>query len=78
MTKEMEFFIFLLEQYAKYKRTTADKILKEWDDLQISDYIFGMYEQYHSEAMENAFSDIDSAIQRKTALRIGAMRDFIN
>ena len=29
MTKEMEFFIFLMEQYASYKNTTADKVLRQ-------------------------------------------------
>ena len=29
LSKEMEFFIFLLNHYAAYKNTTADKILKE-------------------------------------------------
>lgn len=62
MSKEMDFFIFLLEQYAKYKNSSADKILKQWDELNITDYIYNMYELYHIEALENAFSDIDKKI----------------
>ena len=30
--------------------------------LNISDFIFNMYEMYHSESIENAFKDIDSLI----------------
>lgn len=56
----MEFFSFLLEQYAHYKQTTADAVLKKWDELNLTDFIFNMYERYHTEALENAFADIDS------------------
>ena len=59
MPKEMEFFIFLIEQYADHKNTSADKVMKSWDQAGITDQIYGMYEQYHSEAIENAFDDID-------------------
>ena len=58
MTKEMEFFTFLMEQYAHCKNTTADKVL-------LTDYVFNMYEMYHSEALENAFEDIDRLIASK-------------
>ena len=37
MTKEMEFFSFLLEQYAFFKKTTADKILNKLDALNLKD-----------------------------------------
>ena len=66
MTKEMEFFIFLMEQYACYKNTTADKVLHQLDELKLTDYVFGMYEMYHSEAIENAFADIDKLIEAKS------------
>lgn len=59
MSKEMDFFIYLLESYAAYKDTTADKVLKHWDELDLTDFIFDMYERYHSERLENAFDDID-------------------
>lgn len=65
MSKEMEFFIFLLEQYAKYKNTTANVALKEWDELDLTDSIYDMYEQYHIERLENAFEDIDRLIKEK-------------
>ena len=66
MTKEMEFFTFLMEQYAQYKNTTADKILRQLDELNLTDYVFNMYEMYHIEALENAFADIDKLIEAKT------------
>ena len=66
MSKEMEFFTFLMEQYAQYKNTTADKILRQLDELNLTDYIFNMYEMYHSEALENAYADIDKLIESKT------------
>ena len=65
MSKEMEFFIYLLERYAEYKRTTADKILKMWDDLELTDFIYNMYELYHIERLRNAFEDIDKLIVEK-------------
>ena len=66
MSKEMEFFTFLMEQYACYKKTTADKVLHKLDELNLTDYVFNMYEMYHSEALENAYADIDKLIESKT------------
>lgn len=65
MTKEMEFFIFLMEQYACHKNTTADKVLRQLDELKLTDYVFDMYEMYHAEALENAYKDIDKLIESK-------------
>ena len=65
MSKEMNFFIYLLESYADYKGTTADKALKLWDDLKLTDFIYDMYERYHSERIENAYEDIDRLTEEK-------------
>lgn len=62
MSKEMDFFIYLLEHYAEYKGTTADEVLKLWDSLELTDFIYNMYEMYHVERLENAFEDIDKLI----------------
>lgn len=59
MSKEMEFFIFLIEQYASEKHTTADEVIRKIEDKGLTDYIFGMYELYHTESLDNAFEDID-------------------
>lgn len=65
MGKEMEFFIFLVENYAEYKNTTGDVVLKLWDRLRLTDFIYDMYERYHTERMENAFEDIDRLVEEK-------------
>lgn len=71
MAKEMEFFIFLIEQYSNYKKTTADKVLKLWDELKLTDFIYEMYELYHIECLENAFEDIDRLISEKQGECLG-------
>ncbi|MBO5072044.1 MAG: DUF3791 domain-containing protein [Eubacterium sp.] len=62
MPKEMDFFIFLLENYAAYKGTSADQVLAEWDEFGITELIYEMYERYHVERIENAYEDIDTLI----------------
>lgn len=62
MCKETEFFIYLIEKYAEYKGNTATEILKEWDEKNLTDFIYEMYEMYHIERLENAFEDIDSLV----------------
>lgn len=66
MTKEMEFFVFLLENYAGYKKIGADEIMNILDELDLTEYIFDMYERYHSEAIENAYKDIDELIEERS------------
>jgi len=63
----MEFFIFLLESYAQYKNMTADEILRMWYKMALTDFIYGMYELYHIERLENAFEDIDRLVAEKSA-----------
>lgn len=65
MTKEEKFFIHLLERYSDYKNTTSDNVLKEWDELELTDFILSMYEFYHVEAIENAFFDIDARVEER-------------
>ena len=65
MAKEMEFFSFLMEQYAAYKETTANKILAQLEEKKLTDFVYSMYERYHTEALENAFDDIDRLLQEK-------------
>lgn len=62
MPKEMDFFIYLIENYASHKGTTADKVLKQWDELGLTNFIYDMYERYHTEQIENAYEDIDQLI----------------
>lgn len=65
MSKEMNFFIYLLEKYANKKNKNASDILKEWDKLNITQLIYDMYEKYHTETLENAFEDIDKILESK-------------
>ena len=63
LSKELKFFTFLLESYAKYKGVTADEVLKILDEKNLTDFVYNMYEIYHIEAIENAYMDIDSLIK---------------
>ena len=63
MSREMTFFMYLTERYAEYKGTTSGEILAAWDALGITDIIYSLYELYHTEAIENAFADIDRLSQ---------------
>ena len=60
-----EFFIFLLEKYAEEKEISAKNILNMWKENNLIDYINDMYEQYHSERIENAIQDIDNKLKGK-------------
>ena len=62
LDKEMEFFIYLLENYASYKNSSADVIIAQWDKAGVADRIYNMYERYHSEDLQNAFADIESLL----------------
>lgn len=59
MSREMQFFMYLIERYAEYKNSTSGDILTKWDELGITSKIYDLYELYHTEAIENAFADID-------------------
>lgn len=65
MTVEQKFFLYLLELYAASKNKKSGEVLKEWDDLELTELIYDMYERYHSEAIENSFADIDHLIQER-------------
>lgn len=59
MSKELKFFIYLIERYAEQKGMDAQAVLTEWDELELTDFIYDMYEIYHIEHLQNAFDDID-------------------
>lgn len=63
MNKQFVFFTYLLENYAVFKKTTADEILRTLDKNNLTDFVFDMYEMYHSESIDNAFTDLDSLIK---------------
>ena len=68
LSKEMKFFIYLLERYAESRDTTADAVLEQWDELGVAELIFDMYDLYHVEKLENAFADIDVQLKRKNVM----------
>ena len=65
MRKESDFFIYLIERYAEAKQTSAQKVLEQWESLNLTHFIYEMYEMYHVERLENAFEDIDLLIMEK-------------
>ena len=65
LSKEMKFFIYLLERYAESRDTTADAVLEQWDELGVAELIFDMCDLYHVEKLENAFTDIDDLVAEK-------------
>jgi hypothetical protein len=66
MSKETSFFVYLIERYAAAKGKTAAQVLKEWDKLDLTDFIYDMYEIYHTERLQNAFDDIDQLMIEKS------------
>ena len=60
MTDEMEFFLFLIERYANEKGRRTGDVLREWDEKGITEEVYNGYWQYHQEALQNAYADIDS------------------
>ncbi len=65
MSKESDFFIYLIEHYAQEKNTTAQKVFELWEELGLTQFIYDMYEVYHVERLQNAFDDIDKLILEK-------------
>lgn len=63
MTKEMEFFIYLLEYYAAYKNKRSGEVFEEWEESGIIQMVYDNYWVYHTERIENAFEDIDSLLE---------------
>lgn len=62
MDKEFRFFTYLLESYAADKGMKTGEVLRLLDEKGLKEYVLSMYEIYHSEAIENAYRDLDSLI----------------
>jgi hypothetical protein len=62
ISNQSDFFIFLLERYAQQKSMFAGDVLQMWQQQGLIEYINAMYEQYHTERIENAIEDIDRKI----------------
>lgn len=55
--------MYLLEYYAAYRGMKTGDVLKEWDAHGITQTVMDGYWGYHTEAMQNAFADIDSLLK---------------
>jgi hypothetical protein len=67
MTVEQDFFIYLIEYYARYKDMPTSSVYSKLEELGLTDFICNdMYWRYHTEAIENAFEDIDQLIAERT------------
>ncbi len=64
MSREMSFFIYLLERFAAFRGETADETLRRLRDCGLYDYAINMYELYHVENIENAFADLNDKISK--------------
>ena len=67
MSKEYAFFLYLLERYAAHNNETADKTLARLIQCDLYDYAIAMYDLYHTEAIENAFDDLNRKIAARCA-----------
>ncbi len=63
MDEKQKFFIYLLECYACEKGRPTGEVLREWEEHGIVAYVLDNYLQYHTEAIENAYADIDSMLK---------------
>ena len=63
LDEEKKFFIYLLEHYAAYKNKATAQVLSEWDGKKITQKVYDNYWLYQTEAMENAYKDIDAMLQ---------------
>ena len=62
LPREFVFFTYLLESYAQSRGMEAAEVLAALDARDRTQFTYDMYEMYHSEAIENAFHDLDSLI----------------
>lgn len=62
MPREFVFFTYLLESYAQSRGMEAAEVLAALDARDRTQFAYEMHEMYHSEAIENAFRDLDSLI----------------
>ncbi len=62
LPKEFAFFAYLLESYAAHAGREPGDVLREWDAKGVTQRIYDGYWLYHTEAIENAFMDVDSLV----------------
>ena len=62
LTKETEFFILLIENYAAYHQKSGKEIFNLLFENDLIAYVYTMYELYHIEDIHNAFDDLDERL----------------
>jgi len=62
MSEESRYFLYLIEQYAMHKGITGKETLDLFEKQNLVNYIYSMYQTYHTERVGNAIEDIDSKI----------------
>lgn len=62
MSRELSFFVYLLERFAAFRGETAGVTLRRLKERGLYDYAINMYELYHVENLENAFNDLNSRL----------------
>jgi hypothetical protein len=71
LPQQSEFFLYLLEQYARSRGLSAAETLARWDAAGTTARIRENYDIYHAEALENAFAEVDAMLaqplRRRTA-----------
>ena len=62
LTKETEYFILLIENYAAYHQKSGKEIFNFLFEHDLISYVYKMYELYHIEDIHNAFNDLDERL----------------
>jgi len=62
MSEESRYFLYLIEQYALNKGITGKETLDLFERQNLVKYIYGMYQTYHTERVDNAIEDIDNKL----------------
>jgi len=62
MSEESRYFLYLIEQYALHKGITGKETFDLFEKQNLVNYIYSMYQTYHTERVDNAIEDIDSKI----------------
>lgn len=63
LPREFVFFAYLLESYAAHVGRDAGEVLREWDARGMTQRVYDSYWLYHTESIDNAFTDIDSLLR---------------
>ncbi|MDR0853552.1 MAG: DUF3791 domain-containing protein [Clostridiales Family XIII bacterium] len=63
LSKEMQFFVFLLNNYAIQKGLSPKTVYDNFKEGGLLEYVNEMYFIYHQESISNAFLDMDAILE---------------